>query len=54
MWYLWLLLACLLVLPVVAVLVEDRPPRNEITDEQDPGDPAPKRDEDPDSLLAAA
>ncbi len=41
MWYLWLLLAALLVLPVVAVLVEDRPPRNEITDEQDPGDGRP-------------
>ena len=37
-WILWLLLACLLVLPVIAVFIEDRPPRNEITDEQDPAE----------------
>ena len=44
-WTLWLLLAALLVLPVVAVLVEDGPPRNEITHEQDPGDGRPDDDE---------
>ena len=43
-WLLWLLLACLLVLPVIAVLVEDRPPRNEITPEQDPRDGGPRDD----------
>jgi len=48
-WTLWLLLAALLVLPVIAVLVEDRPPPNEITQEQDPS-----AGDDQDPMLAAA
>jgi len=52
-WTLWLLLAALLVLPVVAVLVEDRPPPNEITHEQ-PGGDGEDRDGDTDPMLAAA
>jgi hypothetical protein len=50
-WTLWLCLVALLVLPVVAVLVEDRPPRNELTQEQEPRDPAPK---DGDAEMASA
>ena len=34
-WILWFCLVALLVAPVVAVFVEDRPPRNEITQEQE-------------------
>jgi hypothetical protein len=52
-WILWLLLAALLVLPVVAACVEDRPPRNEITQEQ-PGDDDQDRDGDAGPMLAAA
>lgn len=51
-WILWLCLAALLVLPVVAAFAEDRPPQNEITDEQGPRDPAPEQDGD--AEMAAA
>ena len=44
-WILWLLLACLLVLPVCAAFIEDRPPRNETVhesgDEDQEGDAGP-------------
>ena len=42
-WILWFCLAALLVIPVVAAFIEDRPPRNEITDEQDPRDGIKRR-----------
>lgn len=43
----WLLLACLLVLPVLAAFVGDEPPDNSITQEQE-GEPR----QDPDDTLA--
>lgn len=49
-WTLWLFLAVLLVLPVVAAFAEDRPPSNEITHEQD----GARRDEDGDTAEIAA
>ena len=40
--WLWLLLAAVVVLPVFAAFIEDRPPRNEIAHEQgDDEDPGP-------------
>ena len=48
-WFLWFCLAALLVLPVIAAFIEDRPPRNEITHES--GDE--NRDGDAGPMLAA-
>jgi hypothetical protein len=50
-WFLWSCLVILLVAPVIAAFAEDRPPRNEITQEQEPRDPAPK---DGDAEMRAA
>ena len=52
-WFLWFCLVALLVAPVFAAYIEDRPPRNEITHEQ-PGGDDEDRDGDTDPMLAAA
>ena len=49
LWYVWLLIAALFVLPVVAAFIDGRDPDNAIRHESGDGSA-----EDPDEMLAAA